>query len=118
MAVIDQKRRHPRVSSPKGMHVAWQTGTQRDVSRMETMALGGLFICAPHPPPVGSTISILVDLPNGEWRARAIVRRSHPRVGMGVEFVHMKPEARAQLTQLLKPLLNEGPTAGSQFTPR
>ena len=90
------------------MVVAWQTGSQRDISLLDSLALGGLFLRAQEPPPIGSFISMLWDLPSGEWRARAIVRRISPKSGMGVEFVHMRPEDRARLVQVLKPMLNAG----------
>jgi hypothetical protein len=48
-----------------------------------------------------------MDLPAGEVRARAIVRRIAPHKGMGVEFIAMNPEGRARLNRLLTLLLAE-----------
>lgn len=102
-------RRHPRVRAPKDLIIAWQTGTQRAVSRLETLAIGGLFVLTPNPPPVRSMVRLLLDWPQGEVRARGIVRRIGPK-GMGVEFIAMDPEDRARLRCLLEPLLeNAGP---------
>jgi PilZ domain len=98
-------RRHPRVKSPRGLFVAWETGTRRSVSRLETLSLGGVFIHTPEPPPIGSTINILLDMQNGDVRARAIVRRVAPSKGMGIEFISMTPEDRARLNQQLQQLL-------------
>ena len=36
-------RRYPRVKSPKGLNVAWQSATLKLVSRVETPGLGGLL---------------------------------------------------------------------------
>ena len=105
MAEKEQRRRSPRVKAPKGMVVAWQTGTQRSVSYLESLALGGLFIRTKHPPPVRSLVVLLMDLPLGGVRARAIVRRITPSKGMGVEFIAMSPEDRARLSHVLRPLL-------------
>ncbi len=99
-------RRHPRVKSPKGLFVAWETGSRRAVSRVETLSLGGVFIYTPEPPPVGSTINILLDMQNGDVRARAVVRRVAPRKGMGIEFISMTPEDRARLNKQLQQLLS------------
>lgn len=108
MVKTDQQRKHPRVKAPKGMLVAWEAGTRRSVSYLESMALGGLFIRTKQPPPVRSAVRVLVELPSGDIRARAVVRRVAPAKGMGVEFISMSPEDRARLNHLLRPLLAEG----------
>jgi PilZ domain len=99
-------RRHPRVKSPKGLFVAWETGARRAVSRLETLSLGGIFIHTPEPPAIGSTINILLDMQNGDVRARAIVRRITPSKGMGIEFISMTPEDRARLNKQLQQLMS------------
>jgi hypothetical protein len=98
-------RRHPRVKSPKGLFVAWETGARRAVSRLETLSLGGVFIHTPEPPAIGSMINILLDMQNGDVRARAIVRRVAPSEGMGIEFISMTPEDRARLNKQLQLLM-------------
>jgi hypothetical protein len=85
--------------------VAWEAGTRRAVSYLESIALGGVFIRTSEPPPVESTMRIFLELPLGTVRARAIVRRVSPRKGMGIEFIGMNPEDRARLNLLLRPLL-------------
>jgi len=105
MATATQTRRYLRVGLPKGMLIAWQSSGERVVSRVSTLGLGGLFISTSDPPPVGEIIRLFFELPNGEVRARAVVRNSHPGKGMGVEFTAMGVEARARLNRLLKRLL-------------
>jgi hypothetical protein len=109
MAMVDTKakktRRHQRVKSPKGLFVAWETGSRRAVSRLETLSLGGVFIHTSEPPPVGSTLNILIDMQNGDVRARAVVRRVAPGKGMGIEFISMTPEDRARLNKQLQQIL-------------
>jgi PilZ domain len=90
---------------PKGMLVAWQAGGQRTVSRVSTLALGGIFIATKNPPSVGEVLRLIFDVPSGEVRARAVVRDSQPGRGMGVEFTAMSSEARARLDRLLRRLL-------------
>ncbi len=100
-----KKRRYPRVKLPKGMLVAWQGGGKRHVSRVGTLALGGLFITTPEPPPLGTVLKLAFEVPGGHVTARATVRDVRPGKGMGIEFIGMKPEERARLVQLLKRLL-------------
>lgn len=104
-AAKKEQRRYPRVGSPKEIVVAWQSGGLRTVSPVRTLGLGGLFILTSEPPPVGSVVKLIFELPSGDVRARATVRHSEPGRGMGVEFTGMGFEDRARLQQWLKRLL-------------
>jgi PilZ domain-containing protein len=73
---------------------------------LETISLGGVFIHTPEPPPVGSMINMLLDMQNGDVRARAVVRRVAPNKGMGIEFISMTPEDRARLNKQLQQILS------------
>jgi len=101
----EQRRKYPRAKAPRGVLVAWESGTQRSVSYLETLALGGAFIRTLQAVPVRSAVKLLLELPVGDVRARAIVRRVAPNKGFGVEFISMTPEDRARLNQTLRPLL-------------
>jgi hypothetical protein len=100
-----EMRRYPRVVPPKSLRVAWQSGTRRAVSYLESMGLGGLFVITGQPVPIRSMVKVLLDLPLGEVRARAVVRRVTPARGMGLEFIAMAQEDRARLTKALQPML-------------
>jgi PilZ domain len=104
VAIANDNRRHVRLSSPKGAILAWQTGNKREVSRLVNLGLGGLYIRTSEPPPPGTFIQLLIDVPLGEVRARAIVQTSKPREGMGVKFVAMQQEHRARFAQWIKHL--------------
>lgn len=97
-------RRYARVPLPKGTPVAWEHLGKRNVSRVSVLALGGLFIATPEPPPNGDSIKLLFEVPSGEVRARALVCDSQPGKGMGIEFTAMDPAARTRLLVLMKAL--------------
>jgi hypothetical protein len=105
MEPMMEQRRYPRVRSPKGLVVAWQSGTRRTVSYLESLALGGLFVLTRQPVPLRSMVKILFEFPVGEVRARAVVRRIIAQRGMGIEFIAMDQEDRARLGRVLMPLL-------------
>src|SRR5580658_9390330 len=94
-------RKYPRVRAPKGMWVGWKSAKQTCTSLAEVMGLGGLFLHTATPPSEGSSIELIFDLPNGQVRARAIVRSLQPNKGMGIQFVQMRPEDRAKLNKYL-----------------
>ena len=95
------RRKYTRHRAPKGLWVGWKSAGQTSVSRAEDMGLGGLFLHAANPPSKGSIIELVFDLPSGQVRAQAIVRRSVPEKGMGVQFVQMRPDDRARVNQYM-----------------
>jgi hypothetical protein len=95
------------------MYIAWQSTGNRILSRIATLGLGGLFINAAEPPPVGDLVKLYFEVPGGEVRARAVVRVSQPGKGMGVQFTAMDPEARARLNHLLRRLIGDVPAESS-----
>jgi hypothetical protein len=101
-----QKRRYPRISLPKGMWVAWHGGDLQLLSRVRTLSMGGLFISAPNPPPVGTKLRLTFEVPGGNVQAEAIVRNVVPGEGMGVEFMRLTLKDRVLLEKLLKRLLS------------
>jgi hypothetical protein len=94
-------RRYTRVNLPKGKLVAWEYMGERSVSTVRVLGLGGLFICTPHPPPSGDYIKLVIEVPGGDVRARAMVCDSRTGEGMGIQFVSMGHDARARLNRLL-----------------
>lgn len=87
------------------MWVAWYGGGQHQVSRVQTLSLGGLFISTSDALPVGTNVRLAFEVPGGEVRAEAIVRDMVGDEGMGVEFTRIDSRDRVLLGQLLKRLL-------------
>jgi hypothetical protein len=92
------------VQLPKGMPVAWEHLGRRKVSIVGVLAVGGLFISTQQPAPIGDVIKLVLEIPGGDVRARALVRDCQPGKGMGIEFTAMAQDARARLNRLMKTL--------------
>lgn len=103
---VPEQRRHPRVRAPKSIVAAWQAGTQRGVSFVENLAVGGLFVRTKQLLPLRCLVQVLLDLPVGQVRAQAIVRRVLEDHGMAVQFIAMGQTDRARLFQQMKALLS------------
>jgi hypothetical protein len=99
------KRRYARIATPKGVWVAWQDQSQQGVSRVRDLNLGGLFIATATPAPLGTVVTILLSVPEGEIRSRSIVRNITPGEGMGVEFTDMALQDHTRLQALITRLL-------------
>jgi c-di-GMP-binding flagellar brake protein YcgR len=100
-----EQRYYPRVKPPKSVLAAWQAGTRRGVSFLENLSVGGMFVRTKEALPVRCLVQILLDLPTGQVRARAIVRRVHEKQGFGVQFIAMEPSDRARLFAEVRALL-------------
>jgi PilZ domain len=107
------QRRHPRVPTPKGVWVAWQSENHKQsVSRVSDLNFGGLFIATPNPAPLGTVLTVLLSVPEGEIRGRSTVRNATTE-GMGVEFTEIAEPDQARLQALITRLL-----AASSSLPR
>ena len=104
-----EKRRFRRIELTRGMTVAWQAANHRDISRVSSLSLGGLFIESSSPAPAGETLQVQFDIPSGAVRGQAVVRRSIKGKGMGCEFTELPAGSRAGLSELLQKLLGECP---------
>jgi hypothetical protein len=102
-----EKRRFPRIELPRGMTVAWQAANHRDISRVSSLSLGGLFIESSSPVPAGETLQVQFDIPSGAVLGQAVVRRSIKGKGMGCEFTELPAGSRGGLTELLQKLLGD-----------
>jgi len=107
------KRKYPRIKVPRSALVAWKVGTQKSVSPVENLALGGLFIRTKNPATSGATLQLVFNTPQGEVRVRAVVRNVTPGEGMGVAIVSMEQEDRGRLDRWLRQLTTEEETAES-----
>ena len=85
--------------------MSWYGGDLQLFSRVKTLGMGGLFISATDPPPVGTKIRLAFDLPGGSVRADAVVRDIIPGDGLGVEFTRMGLGDKLLLQKLLHRLL-------------
>lgn len=97
-------RRYSRIATPKGVWVAWQEGARQEVSRVQDLNIGGLFVATENPSAVGKIITILLSVSEGEIRGRAAVRNVTSK-GMGIEFVDLREQDLARLHMLIARLL-------------
>ena len=102
---LSKTRRHQRISLPNGMTVAWYGGGFQQVSRVKSLNSGGLSLSASITRPVGTSLTLVFQVPGGVVQAEAVVRNVSPGKEMGLEFTSMGPQARALLDDLLQRLL-------------
>jgi len=99
------ERRFQRIALPNGMWVAWYGAADHQISRVGTLSMGGIFICAPAPPPVGTKLKLAFEVPGGEIQTEGIVRNIEAGKGMGIQFTRLGPKDRVLLQRLMTRLL-------------
>ena len=103
MSAMEQ-RAHQRIKPPASVLGAWRSGVQRDVSNVESLALGGVFLRTKKKVAVRSLVQILLDMPVGQVRGRGVVRRHQEHYGIAVQFIAMDPEDRGRLVRQMRDL--------------
>lgn len=94
--------------------MAWYGGGDSQVSRVITLGSGGLFLSADQVRPIGTSLTLLFEVPGGFVQAEAVVRNVSPGAGMGLEFTNVGPQARVLLDDLLNRLLQSPPGTACQ----
>jgi hypothetical protein len=103
--IAPEQRKYPRVTPPRSIVAAWQAGTRRGVSFLESLSVGGLFVRTKESLPLRCLMQILLDLPVGQVRCRGIVRRTLDDRGVAVQIIAMDPSDRARLFAQMTELL-------------
>lgn len=114
MTETQDKRRYPRAKTPKAALAAWKCGSQKFVSPVENLAMGGLFIRTKNPPITGTMVQLVFNTPQGEVRVRAVARNVVMGVGMGVAIVSMEQQDRGRLDQWLRQLSTVEESVGTR----
>jgi hypothetical protein len=99
-----EQRYYPRVKPPKSVVAAWQAGTHRGVSYLDSLSVGGFFVRTREILPLRCLVKILLDLPVGQVRCRAIVRYARENHGVGLQIISMDPTDRARLFEQVRAL--------------
>ena len=99
-----EQRAYPRIKPPKSVLGAWLSGMQREVSYVENLAIGGVFLRTKKKVAIRSLVQVLLDMPVGQVRGRGVVRRHQEHYGIAVQFIAMDPEDRSRLVRQIRDL--------------
>ncbi|HTA59170.1 MAG TPA: PilZ domain-containing protein [Candidatus Baltobacteraceae bacterium] len=99
-----EQRAYPRFKPPKSILGAWRSGMQREVSYVENLAIGGVFLRTKRKVALRSLVQVLLDMPVGQVRGRGVVRRHQEHHGIAVQFIAMDPEDRGRLLRQIREL--------------
>lgn len=84
------------------LEVKYEGAGVRAETRISDISNVGVFIDAMTPLPVGAVLDLTFTLPNGHFvEVEGRVAHSQPRIGMGVEFINLKPEDARIISEIL-----------------
>ena len=99
-----EQRAYPRIKPPSSVLGAWRSGMHREVSYVENLAIGGVFLRTKKKVALRSLVQVLLDMPMGQVRGRGVVRRHQEHYGIAVQFIAMDPEDRGRLVRQIRNL--------------
>jgi len=90
-----------RVEAPEDVWVYWRCDGLDDLSHVQNISLGGLFIETLKRMAEGATVSLSFLVREGQVRADAVVRHAAPGTGIGLRFRAVREEDRSYLAALM-----------------
>lgn len=100
-AVYPSQRLSSRIEAPPGLWVYWLCDGRADVSTVQNLSLGGVFLNTPKTRPIESRAEIHFCVHEGQIRAEGIVRHVAPGRGLGLRFTAIKEADRSRLIRLM-----------------
>lgn len=99
METLTEKRQAGRATLL--LEVKYEGPGVRAETRISDISKVGVFIDAMTPIPVGVVLRLTFTLPNGRLiEVDGRVAHSQPRIGMGVEFINLKPEDAQTISEI------------------
>ena len=105
------RRRTSRIDVADGLSVYWSCNGRDDVSPVQDLSFGGLFIKTSTSRPLGAAATIDFLVQEGQVRADAVVRHVEPASGLGLKFTAMPEGDRPRLGLLIARLRHSSRSA-------
>lgn len=99
--VCPSRRLSSRVETPPGIWVYWRCDGRADLSAVQNLSLGGVFLNTPKTRPIDSRAEIHFCVPEGQIRTEGIVRHIAPGRGLGLRFTAIKEADRPRFIRLM-----------------
>lgn len=90
-----------RVEAPEDVWVYWRCDGLDDLSHVQNISLGGLFIETPRRTAEGTIVTLSFLVREGQVRADGTVRHAIPGTGIGLKFRAVREEDRPYLAALM-----------------
>lgn len=115
--VCPSRRLSSRVETPIGIWVYWLCDGHADLSAVQNLSLGGVFLNTPKTRPIDSRTEIHFCVHEGQIRTEGIVRHVAPGRGLGLRFTAIKEADRPRFIRLMDRLRTLSQEAVSRSAP-
>ena len=115
--VCPSRRLSSRIETPPGIWVYWLCDGRADLSPVQNLSLGGVFLNTPTTRPIDSRAEIHFCDHEGQIRTEGIVRHVLPGRGLGLRFTAIKETDRPHFMRLMDRLRTLSQEAASQSAP-
>ena len=115
--VCPSRRLSSRIETPPGIWVYWLCDGRADLSAVQNLSLGGMFLNTPKTMPIDSRVEIHFCVHEGQIRTEGIVRHIVPGGGLGLRFTAIKEADRPRFLRLMDRLRSLSQEAVSQSAP-
>lgn len=112
-----EKRRSPRYKCEGSAEMHQEGTNQRTWATFTDISLHGCYVEATSTYPVGTTMDMKLEANGLKVNAKGTVRVNYPYLGMGIAFIDILEEDRAQLRELLRSISRPSVILGSGSTP-
>ena len=99
--VCPSRRLSSRVETPEDIWVYWLCDGRADLSAVQNLSLGGVFLNTPKTRPIDSRTEIHFCVQEGQIRTEALVRHVAPGRGLGLKFTAIKEADRPRFIRLM-----------------
>jgi hypothetical protein len=115
--VCPSRRLSLRIETPPGIWVYWLCEGRADLSPLQNLSLGGVFLNTPKTRPIDSRAEIHFCVHEGQIRTEGIVRHAVPGRGLGLRFTAIKEADRSDFIRLMDRLRSLSQEAVSHSAP-
>ena len=112
--VCPSRRLTSRIETRPGIWVYWLCDGRADLSSVQNVSLGGVFLGTPKACPIDLRAEIHFCVPEGQIRTEGIVRHCVLGRGLGLRFTAIKEADRPNLIRLMDRLRNLSQESVSQ----
>lgn len=99
-----ERRAHPRIACDVGVELNFPNTAARMWAHCSDISLGGCYVNTRTPLSAGSELTVVIRSDRLIVAAAAIVRTSHPQVGMGLQFRQLRDADRDALRAFIAEL--------------
>ena len=115
--ICPSRRLSSRIEAPPSIWVYWLCDGRADLSPVQNLSLGGVFLSTPKTKPIDSRAEIHFCDREGQIRTEGIVRHVVPGRGLGLRFTAIKEADRPHFIRLMDRLRSLSQEAVSQSAP-